>query len=268
MIRDITIGQYYPADSIIHKLDPRTKIIITFIYIISLFISNDFIGYLISLFFLAGAIIISKVPLRFIMKGLRTVIIIIILTISINIFFTSGETLLFEYGVIKITLEGIIFAAFMAVRLIFLILGSSILTLTTTPISLTDGIEALLKPFEKIKVPAHEIAMMMTIALRFIPILLEETDKIMKAQMARGAEFEEGNIIKRGRNLIPILVPLFISSFRRADELALAMEARCYRGGKGRTKLNQLKYQKKDFGAFFISFLYVGILIVVRMYIK
>lgn len=264
MIRDITIGQYYPADSWIHKLDPRTKIIVTFIYISSLFISDGFLGYFATLLFLSIVIIISKVPLKFILKGLKAIVVIIILTVSINVFLTPGETVLIEFWKIQITLEGLLFAAFMATRLILLILGSSLLTLTTSPISLTDGIETLLKPLEKIKVPAHEIAMMMTIALRFIPILLEETDKIMKAQMARGADFEKGSIVKRAKSLIPLLVPLFISSFRRAEDLALAMEARCYKGGEGRTKLHQLKYLYRDMVSLCISGIYVTVLILIR----
>lgn len=264
MIRDITIGQYYPAESPIHRLDPRTKILVTFMYISSLFVSNQFIGYGITLICLATVIRVSKVPLKFILKGLKAIVVIIILTISVNIFMTPGENVLVNFWVIKITLEGLLLAAFLASRLILLIVGSSILTLTTTPISLTDGIEHLLKPFEKIKVPAHELAMMMTIALRFIPILLEETDKIMKAQMARGAEFEKGNLIKKAKSLIPLLVPLFISSFRRADDLALAMEARCYRGGEGRTRMHQLKYHRIDFMAFGIGLVYLIILGLVR----
>lgn len=265
LIRDITLGQYYPSDSIIHRLDPRTKILATFIYICSLFINRDFIGYIATFVFIVTVIHISKVPLSFILKGLKAIVVIIILTISINVFLTPGETILVDIWIIKVTLEGVILATLMGVRLILLIVGSSLLTLTTSPISLTDGIEALLKPLEKIRVPAHEIAMMMTIALRFIPILLEETDKIMKAQMARGAEFEEGSIIKRAKSLIPLLVPLFISSFRRAEDLALAMEARCYKGGEGRTKMHQLKYTYRDYITFLISIAYVGMLIMIRL---
>jgi len=264
LIRDITIGQYYPAQSKVHSLDPRTKIITSFIYIISLFISTGFNGYLATVVFLAGVITVSKVPFRFIVKGLKSIIIIIILTVSINIFFTPGVTVIFKLGGAQITLEGLIIASRMVLRLVLLIIGSSLLTLTTSPISLTDGIEALLKPLEKIKVPAHEIAMMMTIALRFIPILLEETDKIMKAQTARGADFEKGGIITRARNLIPLLVPLFISSFRRAEELAVAMEARCYRGGEGRTKLNVLEYKAGDLICYLIFILYLCVLISIR----
>ncbi|PKM49224.1 MAG: transporter [Firmicutes bacterium HGW-Firmicutes-7] len=266
MIRDITIGQYYPSDSIIHKLDPRTKIIATFIYICALFINKYFIGYFATFLFIASIIHISKVPLHFILKGLKAIVVIIILTISINIFFTPGETILVEIWKIRITLEGVILAGLMGIRLILLIIGSSLLTLTTSPISLTDGIEALLKPLEKVNVPAHEIAMMMTIALRFIPILLEETDKIMKAQTARGAEFEEGSIVKRAKSLIPLLVPLFISSFRRAEDLALAMEARCYKGGEGRTKMHQLNYILRDYMTFLISIAYVSMLIIIRLF--
>lgn len=265
MIKDITIGQYFPADSIIHKLDPRTKIIITFLYILALFIGRSFIAYFIVLVFLAILIKVSKVPLGFILKGLKAIMIIIIITVAINVFMTPGETRIYKLGFLIITLEGLILAALMAIRLIFLIVGSSVLTLTTSPIELTDGIESLLKPLEKIKVPAHEIAMMMTIALRFIPILLEETDKIMKAQMARGADFETGGLIKKAKSLIPILVPLFISSFRRADELALAMEARCYRGGEGRTRMNKLHYGVKDLLAFTAILLFYCFIIGVKI---
>lgn len=268
MIRDITIGQYYPMDSSIHRLDPRTKIIITFAYIISLFISANFASYFIALVCLGIMIKTSKVPLKFMLKGLRPLFIIIIFTISINVFMTPGNTIIAEFWKITITLEGLINAALMAMRLMLLIVGSSLLTLTTSPIALTDGIEYLLKPFEKIKVPAHEIAMMMTIALRFIPILLEETDKIMKAQMARGADFETGGLIKKAKSLIPLLVPLFISSFRRADDLALAMEARCYKGGEGRTRMKELQYGSKDIIAYIITVIYIGLLIILKYLLK
>lgn len=265
MIRDITIGQFYPTDSKLHSLDPRTKIILTFIYVASLFISNHFIGYLITSLLLGIIIKMSRIPFLYIVKGLKAVVVIILLTISINIFLTPGDTVFIEFWIIKVTLEGLVIAAFMAIRLVLLIIGSSLLTLTTSPISLTDGIESLLNPLKRIRVPAHEIAMMMTIALRFIPILLEETDKIMKAQMARGADFETGNIIKRAKSLIPLLVPLFISSFRRADDLALAMEARCYRGGEGRTKLHQLKYRRNDVLAFLFAGVFMGTMIFIRV---
>ncbi len=262
MIRDITIGQFYPVDSLLHRLDPRTKIIGVFIFIISLFVNQSLYIYMaafLSLFFL---ILTSKVPVSYVLKGLKSIFIIIFLTVLLNLFFTPGETVLVAIGRFTVTLEGLRTAVFMGVRLILLIVGSSLLTLTTSPIQLTDGIETLLKPLEKVKVPAHEIAMMMTIALRFIPILLEETDKIMKAQMARGADFESGGIIKKARNMVPLLVPLFISSFRRADDLAMAMEARCYQGGNGRTRMKQLIYNKNDIAAFAIASAYLGVMII------
>lgn len=249
MIRDITIGQYYPTDSPIHRLDPRAKILSTFAYIIALFVVEEYIGYVLVAAFVYGLTKVAKIPLKFILKGLRAIFVIIIFTVILNVFMAPGETILFELGWLKVTLEGLELALKMVSRLVLLIVGSSLLTLTTSPIELTDGIEALLKPFSKIGVPAHEIAMMMSISLRFIPILLEETDKIMKAQMARGADFETGGIIKRAKALIPILVPLFISAFRRADELAMAMEARCYRGGENRTRMKQLMFEKGDYMA-------------------
>jgi energy-coupling factor transport system permease protein len=264
MIRDITIGQYYPADSFIHKLDPRVKIAGTFIFIISLFLVGNFYGYIIATLFLALMIKVSKVPLSFILRGLKAIFFILMLTVLLNMFLTPGENILVRLGPIKVSEEGLKLAAFMAVRLMFLIMGSSLLTLTTSPIQLTDGIERLLTPLAKIKVPAHEIAMMMTIALRFIPILLEETDKIMKAQMARGADFETGGLVKKAKSLIPLLVPLFISAFRRADDLAMAMEARCYKGGEGRTKLKQLKYVRQDILAYMILILYLVAVVTMR----
>ena len=247
MIKDITIGQYVPGDSFVHKLDPRVKILISLIFIIDLFIVNKFKGYIFVLAFILIAIFISKVPFKYIYKGLKPIFILLIITALLNIFMTKGDTLLYSYGVISIYKEGLTLAGFMTVRLIFLIIGTSLLTLTTSPIELTDGIEKLLNPFKRIGLPAHELAMMMTIALRFIPTLMDETDKIMKAQMARGADFESGNLFKRAKNLIPLLVPLFISSFRRAEELANAMEARCYRGGEGRTRMKILKIDKRDY---------------------
>jgi energy-coupling factor transport system permease protein len=260
MIRDITIGQYYPIESRIHGLDPRTKLAMTFGFIISLFFGTKLLVYLIAATFLAIVIKISKVPFKYMVKGLKSIMILIIFTVVINIFMTQGDPI-FTWRFLTITREGVILAFSMAIRLILLTIGSSILTLTTSPIDLTDAIERLLKPFEKIHVPAHEIAMMMTIALRFIPILLEETDKIMKAQMARGADFETGGLIKKAKSLVPLLVPLFISAFRRADELALAMEARCYRGGKGRTRMKTLAYKKQDFIAYIlIAFYIIGML--------
>ena len=248
MLKDITIGQYYPTGSFIHQLDPRTKILSTFILILSLFLVSSFIAYGFVIAAIFGCILISKIPVKYMMKGLKPLRFIIIITFMINIFMTSGEIVL-SLGPLNITKEGLYQGVFMAVRLALLVIGTSILTLTTSPISLTDGIENLLKPFKKIGVPAHELAMMMTIALRFIPTLLEETDKIMKAQMARGADFESGNIINRAKSLVPLLVPLFISAFRRADELAMAMEARCYRGGDNRTRMKQLNMLSKDYGS-------------------
>lgn len=264
MIRDITIGQFYPVDSYIHRLDARIKIIATLIYIFALFLVNNYISYIPVILFLGTVIYISKVPLKFMLRGLKSIVIIILFTVVINIFMSSGETVIFNFGIINITAEGLYSAGIMALRLIFLIMGSSVLTLTTSPIKLTDGIEILLKPFKKIGVPSHEIAMMMTIALRFIPTLLEETDKIMKAQAARGADFETGGLIKRAKSMVPILVPLFISSFRRADDLAMAMEARCYHGDEGRTRMKQMTIEKNDYIAICLVCVFVLILIVLK----
>lgn len=255
-IRDITLGQYYPGSSWIHKLDPRVKIMATILYIVALFVVQDFIGFAIAAAGLAAVIIVSKVPLSFILRGLKPVFLIISFTLIINMFMIKGEVLV-SFWIFEITREGLRTAIFMAIRLILLIIGSSLLTLTTKPISLTDGIEALLSPFKKIGMPAHELAMMMTIALRFIPTLMEETDKIMKAQQARGADFESGNLMSRAKALIPILVPLFISAFRIAQDLAMAMEARCYGGNIKRTRMNGMKLAKRDLAA---SLLYVAFL--------
>lgn len=257
MIRDITIGQYYSVSSPIHRLDPRTKILMTFIYIIGLFFINHFIGYAFVAACFLMSVKVSKVPLKYILKGLKSILFILLFTVALNMFFTSTGEIIFELGFLKITDEGIVLALKMAIRLVLLIIGSSLLTLTTSPIELTDGIENLLNPFRKIGVPAHEIAMMMSISLRFIPILLEETDKIMKAQTARGADFESGNIVKRAKAMIPIMVPLFISAFRRAEELAMAMEARCYRGGVGRTRLNRLQYKQGDYMTFGLGIIFL-----------
>ena len=267
MIRDITIGQYYPANSRIHKLDPRTKLICTFFFIISLFVSSSVSGYIIATSFLAMIVLTSKVPFKHIMKGLKPVIIILIITVGFNLFLTREGRILVDFWIFTVTDKGLKTAVFMAFRLIYLIMGSSIMTFTTTPNSLTDGIESVLHPLNKIKVPVHEIAMMMTIALRFIPILMEETDKIMKAQTARGADFEEGNIIQRAKAMIPVLVPLFVSAFRRATDLAMAMESRCYRGGDGRTKMKPLKYKRIDLTAYMIMTVYfLAMCIIGRMY--
>ncbi|EOD01023.1 energy-coupling factor transporter transmembrane component T family protein [Caldisalinibacter kiritimatiensis] len=265
MLKDITIGQYFPGETIIHKLDPRVKILITFLFIISLFFIDSFLPYVFVVAFIMSAIALSKVPLKYILKGLKPLMIIIFITFAINVFMTSGEVI-FELGPLDVTKEGLYQATFMALRLIFLIVGTSLLTLTTSPILLTDGIEKLLNPFKKIGVPAHELAMMMTIALRFIPTLLEETDKIMKAQKARGADFESGNVLNRAKSLVPLLVPLFISAFRRADELAMAMEARCYRGGDNRTRMRQLAMSRRDYIALSITGILIAIIIFSRYF--
>ena len=259
MIRDITIGQYYPSNSKLHRLDPRVKIVCTLIYLISLFLFQHIGGYVIATVFLATVIRISKVPFKFIVKGLKAVVMLLMITVLFNLFLTRTGTVIFSFWVLKVTDEGLRTAVFMTIRLIYLILGSSLMTFTTTPNALTDGIEKLLWPLRKIKLPVHEIAMMMSIALRFIPILLEETDKIMKAQLARGADLESGNIIQKAKAMIPILVPLFVSAFRRANDLAMAMEARCYRGGEGRTKMKPLVYERKDYIAYAIVIFYVVI---------
>ncbi|NTW70731.1 MAG: energy-coupling factor transporter transmembrane protein EcfT [Eubacteriaceae bacterium] len=263
MLKDVTIGQYYPTDSIIHRLDPRTKIHFTFLYIIILFMIDNFAGYVMAFAFLIGITLISKIPLGYIVRGVKGLVFIILITVFINLFMTPG-TPIFKFWILEITDKGLEVAIFMALRLIFLVTGTSLMTLTTSPIALTDGIEYSIKAIPFIKNYAHELAMMMTIALRFIPTLMEETDRIMKAQKARGADFESGNMIKRAKNLIPILVPLFVSAFRRADELAIAMEARCYRGGDNRTRLNELKYHKIDLYAYVIIVLMTAAILSTR----
>jgi len=255
MIRDITIGQYYPVNSIIHRLDPRVKLVGTLVFIISLFVSVRILPYLIATIFLVAVLRISKIPLKYIVKGLKSIIFLLMISVLFNLFLTEGEVIV-RFFFLKITKEGFRLASFMAIRLIYLIVGSSLMTFTTTPNELTDGLEKGLSPLKAIKVPIHEISMMMSIALRFIPILIEETDKIMKAQMARGADFESGNFLKKAKSLIPLLVPLFISAFRRATDLAMAMEARCYHGGAGRTKMKPLVYKKNDMIAYGILFFY------------
>lgn len=262
MIRDITIGQYYPADSVIHKLDPRVKLVGTLVYIVSLFLFRSWIGYVLATAALFAVIRVSKVPFKFMVKGLKSIFILLMITVIFNLFLTPGETLI-QIWKLKITREGLVTAIFMVFRLMYLIIGSSVLTLTTTPNNLTDGLEKGMRPLNKIKVPVHEIAMIMSIALRFIPILLEESDKIMKAQMARGADFESGGLIKRAKSLVPLLVPLFISAFRRANDLAMAMEARGYRGGEGRTKMKPLVYKKRDKMAYIIMALYIAVMVIV-----
>ncbi|HHX13871.1 MAG TPA: energy-coupling factor transporter transmembrane protein EcfT [Clostridiales bacterium] len=261
MLRDITLGQYYPGTSVIHRLDPRLKIVGTFIFLISLFLVRNFIGFGIAVGFLALQIAISRVPLSFIFKGLKPVFLIILFTVVVNMFMTRGEPIL-QWWIISLTKEGLYRAGFMGLRLVLLIIGSSLLTLTTKPISLTDGIEKLLSPFRGVGLPAHELAMMMTIALRFIPTLLEEADKIMKAQMARGADFESGNLLQRAKSLIPLLVPLFISAFRIAQDLAMAMEARCYRGGDARTRMHAMTFSWRDAVAAICLVAFVAVIVV------
>ena len=249
MLRDITIGQYYPADSIIHRLDPRVKLFATLFYVISLFCVKGVVGFVIITAALAVTIALSEVPFKFMVKGLKAIMILMIITALFNLFLTPGEVLV-SFWILEVTKEGLKNAVLMTFRLIYLILGTSIMTLTTTPNQLTDGLEKALRPLNKIKVPVHAIEMMMSIALRFIPILIEETDKIMKAQMARGADFESGNLIDKAKAMVPLLVPLFVSAFRRAEDLAMAMEARCYNGGEGRTKMKPLKYNSNDYKAY------------------
>ena len=257
MLRDITLGQYYQTESVIHRLDPRVKLGGTLLFIISLFFFRNILGYLVAALFLAVVIGLSHVPFRFMVKGMRAILFLLILTVGFNLFLTPGTELV-SFWRLTITEEGLWTAITMAVRLSMLIIGSSVMTLTTTPNNLTDGMERMMRPLKIFKVPVHEVAMMMSIALRFIPILLEETDKIMKAQIARGADFESGNLFKRAKALVPLLVPLFISAFRRANDLAMAMESRCYRGGEGRTKMKPLLYQKRDRVAYLCIFFYLA----------
>ncbi|MBS6194214.1 MAG: energy-coupling factor transporter transmembrane protein EcfT [Clostridiales bacterium] len=264
MIRDITIGQYYPADSVLHRLDPRVKFVSTLVYIVSLFVFSSWIGYGVAALFLIAMIVLSKVPFKFMVKGLKPIMVLLCITMFFNLIFTPGEEL-FSFWIITVTREGVRMAAKMGIRLVFLIIGASLMTLTTTPNHLTDGLERLLRPLNKIHVPVHDIAMIMSIALRFIPILLEETDKIMKAQTARGADFETGGLIQKVKNMVPLLVPLFISAFRRANDLAMAMEARCYHGGDGRTQMKPLTYKGRDYLAYLAVFGYLGISIVFRV---
>ena len=262
MIRDITLGQYFPGNSILHRLDPRMKIILTLLYIVLIFLAKSMFSYIFLIFTVVGLIVVSKLPVRPILKGVKPVLFVIAFTAIINIFWTSGETLLVDWYFIHIYLEGIIFALYMVIRIVTLIMGTSILlTYTTSPIDLTDGLEQLMDPLKKIKVPVHEFAMMMSIALRFIPTLIEETDKIMNAQKARGANFTSGNILQRAKALIPVLIPLFVSSIRRADDLATAMECRCYRGGNGRTRMKSLKYTSVDF-IILSSFVMIGVFVI------
>jgi ABC-type cobalt transport system, permease component CbiQ and related transporters len=266
MIRDITLGQYYPAASVLHRLDSRVKLISTIIFLISMFFVKNISGFLIATVFLGGVILLSRIPFKFIIKGLKAIVVLLLFSVVFTIFFEKGEPLI-QFWIIKITKEGLIKAGFTVTRMTYLICGSSLMTLTTTPNDLTDGLEKLLNPLRKIRVPVHEISMMMSIALRFIPILLEETDKIMKAQIARGADFENKNLLKKVKSLIPILVPLFISAFRRADDLGMAMEARCYQGGEGRTKMKPLVFKSIDYFSFVVVFIYLAIILCISRYL-
>ena len=247
MLNNITLGQYYPVDSPVHRLDPRVKLCLTIVFIVIVFLAKTFVGYALMLGFIYLTTRLARVPFRFLLRGLKPLRMILILTFLLNLFFTTGTTVWVSFWVIRITKEGFLQALFYSLRLIFLVMGTSLLTLTTSPVALSDGLETLLSPLKVIHFPAHELAMMMTIALRFIPTLLEETDKIKKAQMARGADFESGNLIVRARAMVPLLVPLFVSAFRRAGDLAMAMESRCYHGGEGRTRLRVLKIGRNDF---------------------
>ena len=266
MLKDITLGQYFPGTSFLHQLDPRCKIIATLIVIVAIFLAESLPAYGLITVFILLCFFISHLPLKLILKSLKPLWVIIILTMGIHVFTTSG-TVIWQWGILHITWEGIRQGALMTARLIYLIVFSSLLTYTTLPIVLTDGIEHLLNPFRRIGVPAHELAMMMTIALRFIPTLLEETDRIMKAQTARGANFTSGSIMQRGRNMIPLLVPLFVSAFRRADDLATAMEARCYRGGEGRTRMHELAYTFRDTIAMIVVIGLTAVLVAMRWFI-
>ena len=267
MLKDITLGQYFPGNSVIHRLDPRTKLIMLVAYIVALFLAVSWVSYAVMLVFLLVTIKISAIPPKAIIRGMKPLVMILVFTGVLNIFFTAGEgEPLVDFWIFTIYKDGLIRAFFMVIRILMLISGTFLLTYTTSPISLTDGLESLMGPLKKIKVPVHELSMMMCIALRFIPTLIEETDKIMSAQKARGADFESGNLIDKAKALVPILVPLFISAFRRADELATAMECRCYQGGDGRTKMKLLRYKLWDYEAFGIGALLIVVVCVLRYF--
>ena len=265
MLRDITLGQFFPGETVIHKLDPRTKLVLVIVYIVALFLAKSFVSYALMLAFLLAVIRISRIKMKVILKSLKPLLLIIILTAILNLFYSTGEPLV-KFWIFTITKEGIVNAAYMILRITLLVAGTFMLTYTTSPIALTDGLESLLSPLKKLHVPVHELAMMMSIALRFIPSLLKETDKIMSAQKARGADFESGNLLSRAKALIPILVPLFIGAFRQADELATAMECRCYHGGEGRTKLNPLHYAARDLWAFLVGAALLAAVTVLRRF--
>ena len=265
MLKDITLGQYFPGNSVVHRLDPRTKLLMVVAYIAALFLAKWFVSYAVMLAVLAACVSISRVPPKSLVRGLKPVLFIIAFTAVLNLFYTPGREI-WRWWIFKITWEGIETAFFMMLRITMLIMGTFLLTYTTSPIRLTDGLESLLGPLKKIRVPVHELSMMMSIALRFIPTLIEETDKIMSAQKARGADFETGNILQRAKAMIPLLVPLFISAFRRADELAVAMECRCYHGGDGRTKLHPLRYQRRDVVTMLLGAAVLGAVIALRSF--
>ena len=264
MLKDITLGQYFPGNTVAHRLDPRTKILLVTLYIIALFSAKGLLGYMVIAATLAVCVKISKVGFKSLVRGLKPLVVIIAFTGILNIFFTPAETYLLEWGILRISEKGIQNALFMVVRIMLLVMGTFLMTYTTSPIRLTDGLESLLGPLKRLRVPVHELAMMMAIALRFIPTWIEETDKIMSAQKARGADFDSGNIFQKAKALVPILVPLFISAFRRADELATAMECRCYHGGDGRTKLHVLKYQRRDYVALAGGAVILALVVVLR----
>lgn len=265
MLKDVTLGQYFPGNTIVHRLDPRTKLLMTLLYIVALFLCKWFVSYGLMLVFLITAVALSRIRPKALFKGLKPLIVIIVFTAIINLFYTDGRVLV-QFWIFRITAEGVQNAFFLVLRIMLLVMGTFLLTYTTSPIALTDGLESLLSPLKRIHFPVHELAMMMSIALRFIPTLIEETDKIISAQKARGADFETGNIFRRARALIPILVPLFVSAFRRADELATAMECRCYHGGEGRTKLKQLKYHTRDILCLVLGVVLLAGIIVLRQF--
>ena len=265
MLKDITLGQYFPGDTVVHRLDPRTKLLMVIVYIVALFLAKWVISYAVMLAFLVTAVALSRIRPRALFKGLKPLLFIIIFTAIINVFYTKGDVLV-QFWIFKITREGLVNAGFLVLRIVMLVTGTFLLTYTTSPIALTDGLESLLSPLKAIHFPVHELALMMSIALRFIPTLIEETDKIISAQKARGADSETGNLFHRAKALVPILVPLFISAFRRADELATAMECRCYRGGSGRTKLKQLRFQLRDILTFALGAAVLAGVIVLRSY--
>ena len=264
MLNDITLGQYFPGDTVVHRLDPRTKLVLTLLYIVALFTAKGPVSYGLMMLVLISVIVMSKTKPAMLFKGLKPLIIILIFTGILNVLYTPGEHVLAKFWIFTVTLEGIRTAVLMILRIIMLVMGTSILTYTTSPIDLTDGLEMLLNPLKKIKVPVHEMSMMMSIALRFIPTIIEETEKIMNAQKARGADFESGNLIARAKAMLPILIPLFISAFRRADELAVAMESRCYHGGEGRTRMKVLKYTGLDTAAYILGLAVLAAVIALR----